>query len=141
MDFYATSDSVSALSLRRLSTLLNYKVAKWAKYKLLNLRGNHLLAAFVFVPSVFGENIPTAEFGMTSAETACWAFVRSNDLAPCPPHSPSPPPVSNMSLCLSLPVCRRSSFMLGEGGGGGRGAESRDPEKTYSLDWSLILLY
>jgi hypothetical protein len=43
------------------------------KYKLLSLRGNHLIstiAAFVFVPSVFGENIPTAEFGMVSAETA-----------------------------------------------------------------------
>jgi hypothetical protein len=46
--------------------LLDFKVAKCAKYKLLNLHGNHLisaLAAFVFVPSVFGENIPTAEFG------------------------------------------------------------------------------
>jgi hypothetical protein len=45
------------------------------KYKLPNLRGNHListLAAFVFVPSVLGENIPTAVFGMISAETACW---------------------------------------------------------------------
>jgi hypothetical protein len=42
-------------------------VAKWAKYKLLDLRGNHLicnLAAFVFVPSDFWENIPAAEFGM-----------------------------------------------------------------------------
>jgi hypothetical protein len=26
----------------------------------------------VFVPSVFGDNIPTAEFGMISAETPCW---------------------------------------------------------------------
>ncbi len=37
--------------------------------------GNHLintLAAFVFIPSVLGENIPTTEFGMISAETACW---------------------------------------------------------------------
>ncbi len=36
------------------------------KYKLPNLRGNHLisiLAAFVFVPSVFWEKISTAEFG------------------------------------------------------------------------------
>jgi hypothetical protein len=36
---------------------------------------NHLfrtLAAFDFVPYVFGENIPTAEFGMISVETACW---------------------------------------------------------------------
>jgi hypothetical protein len=29
------------------------------------------LAAYVFVPSVFGEKIPTAKFGMISAETAC----------------------------------------------------------------------
>jgi hypothetical protein len=29
------------------------------------------LVAYVFVPSVFKENIPTAEFGMISAETAC----------------------------------------------------------------------
>ncbi len=29
-------------------------------------------AAYVFVSSVFGENIPSAEFGMISAETACW---------------------------------------------------------------------
>ncbi len=33
-------------------------------------------AAYVFVPSVFGENIPTAEFGMISAETACWDIER-----------------------------------------------------------------
>jgi hypothetical protein len=39
-----------------------------------NLRGNHListLVAFVFVPSVSGENISAAEYGMISAETAC----------------------------------------------------------------------
>jgi hypothetical protein len=30
------------------------------------------LADYVFVPSVFRENIPTAEFGMISAETASW---------------------------------------------------------------------
>jgi hypothetical protein len=30
------------------------------------------IVAFVFVPSVLGENIPTAEFGILSAETACW---------------------------------------------------------------------
>ncbi len=34
------------------------------------------LAAFVSVPSVFGENIPAAEFGMISAETACWDIER-----------------------------------------------------------------
>jgi hypothetical protein len=45
------------------------------KYKLPNLHGDHIittLAAFVFVPSVFGENIPTAEFGMVSTDIACW---------------------------------------------------------------------
>ncbi len=44
-------------------------------FKLLNLLGNQListLAAHVFVPSVLGENIPTAaEFVMQSAEIAC----------------------------------------------------------------------
>jgi hypothetical protein len=34
------------------------------------------LTAFVFVPSVFGENIPTAEFGMISADTSCWEIER-----------------------------------------------------------------
>ncbi len=50
-----------------------------SKCKLLNLRANHLigtLAAFVFVPSVFRENISTAEFGIISAETACWDIER-----------------------------------------------------------------
>jgi hypothetical protein len=58
---------------------LDFKVAQWAKYKLLNLCGNHListLAAFVSVYSVFGGNIPTAEFGIVSAETACWDIER-----------------------------------------------------------------
>jgi hypothetical protein len=46
-------------------------------FKLPNLCGNRLfntytVAAFVFVPSVFGENFPTAEFLMMSAETPCW---------------------------------------------------------------------
>jgi hypothetical protein len=34
------------------------------------------IAAYVFVPSVFGENISTAEFGIISAETACWDIER-----------------------------------------------------------------
>jgi hypothetical protein len=53
---------------------LDFKVAKWAKYKLLNCVVTTLsvpLAAFVFVPSILGENIPTDEFGIVSAETAC----------------------------------------------------------------------
>jgi hypothetical protein len=43
------------------------------------LHGNQListLAAFVFVLSVLGENIPTAEFGMISAETAFYDTER-----------------------------------------------------------------
>ncbi len=43
------------------------------------LCGNQLqytLAAYDFVPSVFGENIPIAEFGMLSTETACWDIER-----------------------------------------------------------------
>jgi hypothetical protein len=35
------------------------------------------LPAFVFVPSVFGENIPIAEFEIISAETACWDIENS----------------------------------------------------------------
>jgi hypothetical protein len=34
------------------------------------------IASYVFVPSVFGENIPTAECGMISAETAGWDIER-----------------------------------------------------------------
>ncbi len=49
-------------------------------FKLLNLCSNKLcqntLVAYVFVPSVIGENILTAEFGMKSAETACWDIER-----------------------------------------------------------------
>jgi hypothetical protein len=46
-------------------------------FKLLNLCGNQLISVPVsifFVPYVFGENIPTAEFGI--AETACWDIER-----------------------------------------------------------------
>jgi hypothetical protein len=34
--------------------------------------GNQLFNTFVFIPSVLGENIPTAEFGKMTAETARW---------------------------------------------------------------------
>jgi hypothetical protein len=48
-------------------------------FNLLNLRDNQListLAAFVFASTVFGENIPTSEFAMISAESACWHIER-----------------------------------------------------------------
>jgi hypothetical protein len=31
---------------------------------------------YVFVPSVFGEYIPTVEFGTILAKTACWGIER-----------------------------------------------------------------
>jgi hypothetical protein len=37
----------------------------------------YTLAAYVFVPYLFGENIPATEFGMISAETACWNIERT----------------------------------------------------------------
>jgi hypothetical protein len=55
--------------------LLDFKVAKWARYKLLNLCSNQLisstntLAASVFVPSFLGGNIAAVKFGMLLAET------------------------------------------------------------------------
>jgi hypothetical protein len=36
----------------------------------------YTLAAYVVVPSVFAKNIPSAEFGMISAETASWDIER-----------------------------------------------------------------
>jgi hypothetical protein len=37
-----------------------------------DIRKKRHLAAFVFIPSVFGEKFPIAEFWMMSAETSCW---------------------------------------------------------------------
>jgi hypothetical protein len=46
------------------------------------------------------------------------AFLRWYDLVPlAPPFTPSP--VGDLSLFLSLPVCRRSNLRTGGGGGGG----------------------
>jgi hypothetical protein len=64
------------------------------------------------------------------AESVEWiiegqAFLRSYDSAPRP--SPSPPSsVSNLSLFLSLPVCRGGAYWGERGGGDGREAESYD---------------
>jgi hypothetical protein len=38
------------------------------------------LASFVFIPSVFRENIPTAEFGLVSTETVSWDVEKANIL-------------------------------------------------------------
>jgi hypothetical protein len=47
------------------------------------------LAAFVFVPSVFGENIPTAEFRMISSEIACWDIEKNSQIFNADFYSPS----------------------------------------------------
>jgi hypothetical protein len=61
------------------------------------------------------------------------ATLRSYDSAPRPPLFP-PSPVSNLSLFLSLPLCRRSSLLTG-----GRGAESFDREKSWlSISNSIL---
>jgi hypothetical protein len=36
----------------------------------------YALAAYILVPSVFGENIPTAKFETILADTACWDIER-----------------------------------------------------------------
>jgi|688.fasta_scaffold545491_1 hypothetical protein len=52
-------------------------------------------------------------------------------LLPLPIHPPLP------CLSLSLPVCRRSSFLTGEGGGGG--ANAYDGEKAwFSINHSIL---
>jgi hypothetical protein len=38
------------------------------------------LADYVIAPSLFGENISTAEFGMIFAETACWDIERNSQI-------------------------------------------------------------
>jgi hypothetical protein len=46
--------------------------------------------------------------------------------------SPSSPVSKLPPLFLRLPVCRRSSFLAGEGEGGGSGAESYDRKNARS---------
>jgi hypothetical protein len=81
LDFSAIPVSIYAVSLtsrqtwqnvnskRRLQRMQNVRKGK-------NIRKKRHLAAFVFVPSVFGEKFPTAEFRMISAETSCWEIER-----------------------------------------------------------------
>ncbi len=52
------------------STLNDLAYLTPLRIPLMNPVIQYTLAAYVFAPSVFGENIPTAEFGMISAETA-----------------------------------------------------------------------
>jgi hypothetical protein len=78
LDFSATpvSISISAVSLTSRQTWQNVN-SKRRLQRIQNVQEGRRhqqkrhLAAFVFVPSVFGKKIPTAEFGMISAETSC----------------------------------------------------------------------
>jgi hypothetical protein len=79
---YAITVSISAVSLtgrktwqnvdskRRLQIIQNVQEGKRHQKK------ETTIAVFVFVPSVFGEKFPTAEFRMISAETSCWEIER-----------------------------------------------------------------
>ncbi len=77
------------------------------------------------------ESTPlTGEYWMIIEDQA---FLWWYDLAIWSPPTPSPSPVSKLSLLLSLFVCHRSSLPTdGWGGGGGRGAKSSDHEKALS---------
>ncbi len=54
-------------------------------------------------------------------------------------HAHPPPPFRKLPLFLSLPVCRRSGILTGEGEGGGRGAESYNRKKVLPAINSSIL--
>jgi hypothetical protein len=71
LDFSAIPVSIiSAVSLTGRQTWQN--VYNKRKY----IRKSSRLAAFVFIPFVFGEKFPTAEFWTIPAETPCWEEER-----------------------------------------------------------------
>ncbi len=76
LDISAIADSVSAVSEGyKLNYYLILKLLSGPRiFKLLNLCGNQLISIPWLLMSLFllffGENIPTAEFGMISSETA-----------------------------------------------------------------------
>ncbi len=65
--------------------------------------------------------------------------LASYDLAPPPP--PPPSPVKKLPLFLSLPLCRRSSLLTGEGGEGvgkePNHTKARKPGLLYIIAYSL----
>jgi hypothetical protein len=81
LDFSAIPVSISAVSLTSRQTWQNLKQEKVLQ-KIQNVQEGkrhkkmRSLAAFVFVPFVFGEKFPTAEFGMISSKTDCWDIER-----------------------------------------------------------------
>jgi hypothetical protein len=67
LDFFAIPVSISAVSLTSRQTWQNVisreDSKEFKRYrKVKDIRKKRQLAAFVFVPSVFGEKFPTAEF-------------------------------------------------------------------------------
>ena len=75
LDISAIPVSISAVSLTSTQTWQNVSSREdWKELKMYrkgkDIRRKRHLAAFVFVPSVFGEKFPTAEFRMISAETS-----------------------------------------------------------------------
>ncbi len=69
----------------------------------------------------------------------CSSYERVlNDLSLSYDLAPTPPPslINKLSLILSLPVCRRSRLLTGEGEGG---AKSYDSEKAwFSICHSIL---
>jgi hypothetical protein len=80
---FCFSNSVSAVLVSE-GYQLNYcwilkSLSGTKNFELLNLCGNQLISIpllMFFFPSVFGENVPTADFGMISTETVCWDIER-----------------------------------------------------------------
>jgi hypothetical protein len=81
LDFSAIPVSISAVSLTSRQTWQNLN-SKRRLQKIQNVQEGkrhkkmRRLAAFVFVPFVFGEKIPKAEYGMISSKTDCWDIER-----------------------------------------------------------------
>jgi hypothetical protein len=76
MDFSATSDSVSAVFLRR-GSLSTEKFRNQQQYgKCVRYGRNNVIVTSGTASRRTYCNIPTAEFGMISAEIACWYIER-----------------------------------------------------------------
>ncbi len=83
---------------------------------------------FVFLQNIYGSSANLQPVILSSfylhciCTRECWTNYRGPDLLAVIwfGSSPPPSPVSKLSLFLSLPVCRRSSLLMGDGGGGGR---------------------
>ncbi len=101
-----------------------------------------------FLHTLFIYSAPICQFmpccgAVGTAESIEWfiedqAFLQSNDSASSPPPALHPSPAINLSLFLSLPVCRRSVGEMWEGVGG-RGAKYQHREIAWPSINHLIL--